>query len=151
MWLRDDAHKNAEKSPFDGIGFLLAGVSAVLTAYTFIHLPKWGFSSWQTLAGFGGSIVILLILLIMQYRNEHALISIKLMLIPKPILGVFMIAAGSISIAVSLSAFHGELQTAYHMSQTQLIFLYASLLGGVAIAAVISALAYDKVGPACSA
>lgn len=127
MWLRDDAHKNAEKSPFDGIGFLLAGVSAVLTAYTFIHLPKWGFSSWQTLAGFGGSIVILLILLIMQYRNEHALISIKLMLIPKPILGVFMIAAGSISIAVSLSAFHGELQTAYHMSQTQLIFLYASL------------------------
>ncbi|MBO3790454.1 MFS transporter [Bacillus velezensis] len=147
MWLRDDAHKNTEKSPFDGIGFLLAGGSAVLTAYTFIHLPKWGFSSWQTLAGFGGSIVILLILLIMQYRNEHALISIKLMLIPKPILGVFMIAAGSISIAVSLSAFHGELQTAYHMSQTQLIFLYASLLGGVAIAAVLSALAYDKVGP----
>ena len=64
------------------LGFLLAGVSAVLTAYTFIHLPKWGFSSWQTLAGFGGSIVILLILLIMQYRNEHALILIKIMLIP---------------------------------------------------------------------
>ncbi|MEC3653924.1 MFS transporter [Bacillus siamensis] len=147
MWLRDDAHKNAEKSPFDGIGFLLAGISAVLTAYTFIHLPKWGFSSWHTLAGFSGSFVILLILLIMQYRNEHALISIKLMLIPKPILGVFMIAAASISIAVSLSAFRGELQTAYHLSQTHLIFLYASLLGGVAVAAVISALAYDKVGP----
>lgn len=65
MWLWDDVYKGVERFLFDGFGFLLVGVLVVLAVFIFIYLLKWGFLLWYMLVGFGGSFVILLILLIM--------------------------------------------------------------------------------------
>ncbi len=69
------------------------------------------------------------------------------MLLPKPVLGLFIIAAGTITVAVSLVAFQGLLRQMYDISQEHLILLNLTLLIGVAIAAILSALFYDRVGP----
>ncbi|MCO6752666.1 hypothetical protein KQH21_31670, partial [Streptomyces sp. IpFD-1.1] len=45
------------------------------------------------------------------------------------------------------SAFQGLLRQMYDISQEHLILLNLTLLIGVAIAAILSALFYDKVGP----
>ncbi|MCY9160955.1 MFS transporter [Bacillus atrophaeus] len=149
FFLQDEQHASTEKekSSFDITGAVLTGCLSVTAAYTFIHLHKWGFSSGYVWAGIGGSIFILLILLIVEYKVKNPFISIKMMLIPKPVLGLFIIAAGTIAIAVSLSAFQGLLHEMYDISREHLILLNMSLLIGVAIAAVISALFFDKIGP----
>ncbi|MED1121268.1 MFS transporter [Bacillus atrophaeus] len=149
FFLQDEQHASTEKekSSFDITGAVLTGCLSVTAAYTFIHLHKWGFSSGYVWAGIGGSTFILLILLIVEYKVKNPFISIKMMLIPKPVLGLFIIAAGTIAIAVSLSAFQGLLHEMYDISREHLILLNMSLLIGVAIAAVISALFFDKIGP----
>lgn len=93
------------------------------------------------------TLCLLIGLLIVEYKVKNPFISIKLMLLPKPVLGLLIIAAGTITVAVSLSAFQGLLRQMYDISQEHLIFLNLTLLIGVAIAAILSALLYDKVGP----
>lgn len=93
------------------------------------------------------TLCLLIGLLIVEYKVKNPFISIKLMLLPKPVLGLLIIAAGTITVAVSLSAFQGLLRQMYDISQEHLILLSLTLLIGVAIAAILSALLYDKVGP----
>lgn len=104
-------------------------------------------SSGYVWTGFGITLCLLLVLLIVEYKVRNPFISIKLMLLPKPVLGLFIVAIGTITVAVSLSAFQGLLRQMYDISQEHLILLNVTLLIGVAIAAIVSALFYDKVGP----
>lgn len=68
------------------------------------------------------TLCLLIGLLIVEYKVKNPFISIKLMLLPKPVLGLLIIAAGTITVAVSLSAFQGLLRQMYDISQEHLIF-----------------------------
>ncbi|MCI3986988.1 MFS transporter [Bacillus vallismortis] len=148
FFLHDEHHGSAEQEqPVDGAGIILSVGLAAASAITFIFLQKWGLSSGYVWIGFGVALCLLLVLLIVEYKVKNPFISIKLMLLPKPVLGLLIIAAGTITVAVSLSAFQGLLRQMYDISQGQLILLNLTLLIGVAIAAILSTLFYDKVGP----
>lgn len=113
----------------------------------FIHfLQKWGLSSGYVWIGFGVTLCLLIGLLIVEYKVKNPFISIKLMLLPKPVLGLLIIAAGTITVAVSLSAFKA-CSVKCMIFLRSISFLNLTLLIGVAIAAILSALLYDKVGP----
>ncbi|MGQ8923045.1 MFS transporter [Bacillus halotolerans] len=149
FFLYDEHHGGSEKeqSSLDRAGIILSVCVAAASAFTFIFLQKWGFSSGYVRAGFGVALCLLLILLFVEYKVKNPFISIKQMLLPKPVLGLFIIAAGTITVAVSLAAFQGLLRQMYDISRDHLILLNMTLLIGVAIAAIASALLYDKVGP----
>ncbi|MEC2184705.1 MFS transporter [Bacillus spizizenii] len=148
FFLHDEHHGSAEQEqPLDRAGIILSVCLAAASAVTFIFLQKWGLSSGYVWTGFGVTLCLFLVLLIVEYKVRNPFISIKLMLLPKPVLGLFIIAAGTITVAVSLSAFQGLLRQMYDISQEHLILLNLTLLIGVAIAAIVSALFYDKVGP----
>ncbi|AJO59494.1 MFS transporter [Bacillus subtilis] len=148
FFLHDEHHgASDQEQPLDHAGILLSVFLAAASAVSFIFLQKWGLSSGYVWIGFGVTLCLLIGLLIVEYKVKNPFISIKLMLLPKPVLGLLIIAAGTITVAVSLSAFQGLLRQMYDISQEHLIFLNLTLLIGVAIAAILSALLYDKVGP----
>lgn len=148
FFLHDEHHgASDQEQPLDRAGILLSVFLAAASAVSFIFLQKWGLSSGYVWIGFGVTLCLLIGLLIVEYKVKNPFISIKLMLLPKPVLGLLIIAAGTITVAVSLSAFQGLLRQMYDISQEHLIFLNLTLLIGVAIAAILSALLYDKVGP----
>ncbi|MED0588677.1 MFS transporter [Bacillus subtilis] len=148
FFLHDEHHgASDQEQPLDHAGILLSVFLAAASAVSFIFLQKWGLSSGYVWIGFGVTLCLLIGLLIVEYKVKNPFISIKLMLLPKPVLGLLIIAAGTITVAVSLSAFQGLLRQMYDISQEHLILLNLTLLIGVAIAAILSALFYDKVGP----
>ncbi len=148
FFLHDEHHGSQEqKQPLDNAGIILSVCLALASAVTFVFLQKLGLSSGYVWTGFGITLCLLVVLLIVEYKKKNPFISIKLMLLPKPILGLFIIAAGTITVAVSLSAFQGLLRQMYNISQEHLVLLNLTLLIGVAIAAIVSTLFYDKVGP----
>lgn len=148
FFLHDEHHgAAAQEQPLDRAGILLSVLLAAASAVSFIFLQKWGLSSGYVWTGFGVTLCLFIVLLIVEYKVKNPFISIKLMLLPKPVLGLLIIAAGTITVAVSLSAFQGLLRQMYDISQEHLILLNLTLLIGVAIAAILSALFYDKVGP----
>lgn len=135
FFLHDEHHGAADQEqPLDRAGILLSVFLAAASAVSFIFLQKWGLSSGYVWIGFGVTLCLLIGLLIVEYKVKNPFISIKLMLLPKPVLGLLIIAAGTITVAVSLSAFQGLLRQMYDISQEHLILLHLTLLIGVAIA-----------------
>lgn len=122
FFLHDEHHGSAEQEQsLDRAGIILSVCLAAASAVTFIFLQKWGLSSGYVWTGFGITLCLLLVLLIVEYKVRNPFISIKLMLLPKPVLGLFIVAIGTITVAVSLSAFQGLLRQMYDISQEHLI------------------------------
>ncbi|RAS83717.1 MFS transporter [Priestia endophytica] len=136
-----------EKAHFDWMGFVWAGIFALLTAFTVLSLQKWGGSSLYVWIGLGGSVLAFIFLFITEYSITKPLLSFKLILHKKPLLAILVVITGYIAMTLSLVSLQGILKTVNALPNKEMVIVYLCLLVGVAVAAILSCLLYDKLGP----
>ncbi|UOY87672.1 MFS transporter [Bacillus glycinifermentans] len=139
-------HSAENRHPFDVIGFILSGIVSALTVLTFIGFLKRGLSSPYVWESAGASLLLFVILFTTQCCMKKPFLPFKLMLRPKPILGLLVIVSGYMCMVFSLSPLQGMLKD-NGISHHDFLLFYLFFICGVGISALLSALLYDKLGP----
>ncbi|MGO4275161.1 MFS transporter, partial [Paenibacillus sp. TAF58] len=107
-------------------------------------LEQWFGSPGNLWVVIGGALLTLILFIIAQRKINHPVISFKLIMHPKPVLGILMAVSSNVVMALSLPAVQGLLHI---VSSKQLLSLLPCMFIGVVLSAIICTLLYDKLGP----
>ncbi|MGW9102704.1 MFS transporter [Priestia megaterium] len=148
-FLTNNHSKQQQKNhlPFDIIGLTLMFIFTAFIAFTLLNLQKTGWTSTYVWIGIVGSIIFLCFLFIAEWHIKNPLIPFRLVIFPKPALAILIAIIGNISMSLSLLSLQGLLKESSNFSKGDISLIYIGLFIGIAIAAVLSTILYDKVGP----
>lgn len=147
IFMRDEHHKESKHLNWDKIGISLILISSVTALVTLNHLEQWFVYPRDLWVIIGGTLLTLILFIVTQRKINHPVISFKLIMHPKPLLGMLMAVTSNIVMALSLPAVQGLLRNIYSVSSKQLLSLLLCMLIGVVLSAMICTLFYDKLGP----
>ncbi|WP_336881283.1 MFS transporter [Priestia koreensis] len=148
-FLSNDHAKPHEKNPlpFDIVGLTFMFIFTGFITFTLLNLQKSGWNSAYVWVGIVGSILFLYLLFIAELHSKNPLISFGLIVSPKPFLAILIAIVGNISMILTLLSLQGLLKSESLFDGGQISLIYIGLFAGIIIAAILSTLLYDKVGP----
>ncbi|MFP7732338.1 MFS transporter [Priestia aryabhattai] len=148
-FLTNDHSKQQQKDhlPFDIIGLTLMFIFTAFIAFTLLNLQKSGWTSTYVWIGIVGSITFLCFLFIAEWHIKNPLIPFRLVVSPKPALAILIAIIGNISMSLTLLSLQGLLKNGSVFDKGGISLIYIGLFAGIVIAAILSTLLYDKVGP----
>ncbi|WP_219836184.1 MFS transporter [Paenibacillus sp. R14(2021)] len=144
IFLRNEHHSKNKHLHWDNAGITLIVICSVAALAAFNHLEQWFGSPGNLWAVIGGAFVTLILFIIAQRKVSHPVIALKLIMHPKPLLGILKAVFSNVVMALSLPAVQGIIHI---HSNNQLLSLLLFMFIGVAISAIICTLLYDKFGP----
>lgn len=144
IFLRNEHHTESKHLNWDIIGISLILICSVSSLATLNHLEQWFGSPGNLWVVIGGALITLILFIIAQRKINHPVISFKLIMHPKPLLGILMAVSSNIVMALSLPAVQGLLHI---VSSKQLLSLMLYMFIGVVLSAIFCTLFYDKLGP----
>ncbi|WP_393960269.1 MFS transporter [Priestia megaterium] len=148
-FLTNDHSKQQQKDhlPFDIIGLTLMFIFTAFIAFTLLNLQKLGWTSTYVWIGIVGSITFLCFLFIAEWHIENPLIPFRLVVSPKPALAILIAIIGNVSMSLTLLSLQGLLKNGSVFDKGDISLIYIGLFVGIVIAAILSTILYDKVGP----
>ncbi|MCR8656611.1 MFS transporter [Paenibacillus endoradicis] len=147
FFLRNELHNVSKGADLDRLGISLIMICSVIALITLNYLANRFGSQLDIWIIIIGLIVIFFLFIIAENKTKNPVIAFKLIMHPKPLLGMLMAITSNITMALSLLAIQGILRNIYGIPNKQLLLLYGCLLIGVIIAAGFSTTMYDKIGP----
>jgi MFS family permease len=138
-------HKHHE--PFDIIGVALMFMVTAFITFTLLNLQKSGWTSTYVWIGIVGSVIFLCFLFIAEWHIKNPLIPFRLVASRKPALAILIAVIGNISMSLTLLSLQGLLKSGSSFDKGDISLIYIGLFAGIVIAAILSAVLYDKVGP----
>jgi EmrB/QacA subfamily drug resistance transporter len=131
---------------FDALGAFLVTGGMLLLVYTLVKAPDVGWGTGRTIAGLGGSAVLLVTFVVNELRVRNPLV-------PLSILKVEGVAAADATQLVAIAGFLPMfffltlyMQTVLHYSPIQTGVAYLPLTGGFIVAASISSQLFARIG-----
>ncbi|MZQ80964.1 MFS transporter [Paenibacillus sp. 5J-6] len=144
IFLRNEHHTESKQFNGDILGISLILICSVISLVTLSHFEQWFGSSGNLWVVIGSAFITLILFIIAQRKINHPVISFKLIMHPKPLLGILMALLSNVVMALSLPAVQGLLHI---ISSKQLLSLLPCMFIGVVLSAIICTLFYDKLGP----
>ncbi|MED3886839.1 MFS transporter [Priestia aryabhattai] len=148
-FLTNDHAKQQQKhhEPFDIIGAALMFMVTAFITFTLLNLQKSGWASTYVWIGIVGSIIFLCFLFIAEWHIKNPLIPFRLVASRKPALAILIAVIGNISMSLTLLSLQGLLKSGSGFDKGEMSLICIGLFAGIVIAAILSAVLYDKVGP----
>lgn len=143
----DHAKQHKHYEPFDIIGVALMFMVTAFITFTLLNLQKSGWASTYVWIGTVGSIIFLCFLFVAEWHIKNPLIPFRLVASRKPALAILIAVIGNSSMSLTLLSLQGLLKSGSSFDKGDTSLIYIGLFAGIAIAAILSAVLYDKVGP----
>lgn len=144
IFLRNEHHTEIKHLKWHIGGISLILICSVISLATLNHLEQWFGSPGNLWVAIGGALLTLILFIMAQIKMNHPVIAFKLIMQPKPLLGICMVVLSNVIIALSLPAVQGLLHI---LSSKQFLSLLACMFIGVVVSAIICTSLYDKLGP----
>jgi MFS family permease len=146
--LKDEHPPHPEiKISQDRAGLVLLAFFSITILVTVNNLSRWAGTALDDWIIAGGILLTIIVIGYTERTAKHPLLSFKMIIEPKPLLGMLITICSNVVMVCSLFTVHSQLRNLYRISSGQHMLLFLFPLIGVIIAAVVCTLFYDKIGP----